>query len=372
MAHKYKRPKSPFWWIKTRDSKADSPTHGKTIRFSTGLRHGHGEDTRKADQLRAEYTLAETQTHTDSHSHPWSAWVKPYLVVHAKCALTLERYDLAWRNVSMFLAERHLASPRQLTRQHCLDYLEWRSCPNPGKGKSAVCHNTALEEIHVTSMIMREAVRRGFAASNPAADLGVGRRPVRVKPEYTDAHLALIRAAVEAEPASPRREFLSNSFEIARYQGCRLHETHINPMTDVDIAPDGRSGLIRFVIKGGRDHTAPLHPALLPLFQRLRREGRSETYSPPRNPSGTWFDFFHRADLLAQLPPGACFHSLRVTAVTRLARSGVSETKAMKFIGHATSLVHRSYQRLRTDDLRDCLDALGDTHPTPGTPALPS
>ena len=62
-----------------------------------------------------------------------------------------------------------------------------------------------------------------------------------------------------------------------------------------------------------------------------------------------------------RIPPAAWHRTRqpRVTVVTRLARSGkVSEQQAMRFIGHANEPIHRIYQRLRTSDLKACLDAV--------------
>lgn len=47
-----------------------------------------------------------------------------------------------------------------------------------------------------------------------------------------------------------------------------------------------------------------------------------------------------------------------MTVITRLARSGVPEAKAMKFVGHASTEIHRIYQRLSVDDLACCHDPL--------------
>ena len=367
MASLYKRPRSPFWWIKCRDTKAHSTTVGKVIYLSTGFRVGVGPDTRSARQMAAELTLAESKFTTTSPLEPWVNWVPDYLNVYCKSPATLERYTTIWKNLSLFLAEKEIITPRQLTRARCLEYFPWRLKPDKSTGKYRAVHNTAHLEIKILSLIMSEAVRRNFAPFNPVRDLGVKRQRGREKPEFTDEHLAFLTAAIQKEP-EPLRSFLNNSFLIARYQGCRMKETHVDPRHDVDITEDGASGLIRFRIKGGREHTAPLHPRLIPLFLELRKLGATETYVLPPNPSRKWFDFMKRIGM-RKLLPGACFHSLRVTAVTRLARSKtIPESKAMRFIGHASTTVHRQYQRLRTEDLGDCLSALDSVTDKPTAP----
>jgi hypothetical protein len=41
-----------------------------------------------------------------------------------------------------------------------------------------------------------------------------------------------------------------------------------------------------------------------------------------------------------------------------MARQHVPENLAKQFIGHASTTVHRGYQRLKPEDLSDCTDAL--------------
>jgi integrase len=110
--------------------------------------------------------------------------------------------------------------------------------------------------------------------------------------------------------------------------------------------------------KGHRLHTIFLHPKLVRRFRRMIAEGRTETYEPPASPAKEWFLFLTRAGIKKKYP-GACFHSLRVTAATTLARKGISEKKAMDYIGHASTTIHRSYVRLKPEDLSVCADALG-------------
>jgi integrase len=372
MASLFKRPGSPYWWIKCRDCQPESPTLGQVIRYSTGYKIGVGSDTRAAKQLQAEKTLAESRFSVCSPKEAWGVWVSDYLTVYCKPA-TLVRYRTIWRNLSDFLAEKEIHLPRQLTRARCLEYIEWRSHPDPKNGRYRAVHNTARLELKILSLIMREAVRRDFAPFNPVTALGIKHHRPKEKPEFTDVDLDMIWQAILKEPKESQT-FFRNSFLIARYQGCRLKETHLNPMTDVDINEDGTAGIIRFRIKGDREHTTALHPELIPLFQELKKARAKETYAEPSGStrsSRKWFDFLKRHGIKKKIP-GACFHSLRVSAVTRLARSRtIPESTAMRFIGHASTTVHRTYQRLRIEDLSGCLKALSpsaDKYPTPETP----
>jgi integrase len=358
MASIYKRKGSPFWWIKFRD-----PKTSQVRRESTGFKAGVLPDTRRAKELAAERSLGEARTTTGGAEESWKNWIPSYLASrYVNSPKTHYRYSNIWRNVVMFLDERGITSPRHLTRAHCFDYLPWRIRPAKSEGRFRASHNTAMLELKILGMLMDEAIRRGYAQTNPCAKLGIKRSPGREKPELTDEDIEFIRSNLDSED-EPNRTFLKNSFEIARYQGCRLGETFLNPCSDVEIFEEERGGKmvkvgrIHFHRKGGKFDTVPLHPALVPLFESLQASGAQSTYDQPPNPSRKWTDFLIRIGMKKR-KPAACFHSLRVTAATRMARANVSEAKAMKYLSHASTVVHRTYQRLRSGDLDDCFTAL--------------
>lgn len=350
MASIYERAGSPFWWIKFRD-----PVTFKVKQTSTKFRVGIGPDTRNARELESEYTFRERKILTSSGREAWAIWVPEFLHLrYINSPQSKLRYETAWRTLKMFLAETDITLPRQLKREHCMEYFTWRSKPKKSAGKYAATHNTALLEIKLLALIMDEAVARHIAPFNPCHRLRIKRTKCRLKPEYSAEVLLTIEQAVEKEP-EPRRTFLRNSFLIARYHGCRLQETQLNPMRDVSLSD--RGGTITFHTKGGKIHTVNLHPKLEPLFRDLIAKRATQTYEPPKSPSKTWFNFLTRHKIKAQTP-NACFHSLRVTAATRLARKGVSEKKAMSYIGHASATIHRTYVHFRSEDLADCTAAL--------------
>lgn len=349
MASLYQRPASPYWWISYRD-----PNSGRITRKSTRFKVGLGMHTRRARQICAERTLAEASFRTSKNSEQWDQWVPTYLEARYFNAHSLQRMRITWNNLSLFLAEKALSEPRFITREHCFAYVAWRQSPDKSNGKFRACHNTAITEVKGLAMIMSEALRRGYIMSNPCSDLHLRMRERTIKPELTDADIDFIRGCIEREP-EPRRTFFKNSFEIARYQGCRISETKLNPMIDVDIVPSG-DNRIRFRTKTGKVIDVPLHPKLIPFFTDLKARGQTQTY-PLGFASSHWHNFLKRTGLPNRMPH-VCFHSLRVTVATRLARANVPESKAMKFLGHASTTVHRLYQRLRTEDLDDAVKAL--------------
>lgn len=348
MASLFQRDRSPFWWIKFRDA------DGRTKRQSTRFKIGVGPETRRAEQLRAEKTLAESKLTAGSESERWENWVPNYLNLrYADAPASRLRTAIAWRTMRMFLEEQECDFPRQLTRSHCVEYMTWRQKPNKQRGKYRAGHNTAHLEIKVLGIVMGEAVLRNYAPFNPCRDLKIKRIRGKEKPELNEQIMEMISTGIANEPKR-LQIFFRNSFDIARFHGCRLSETYLNPMTDVDM---GESNRIRFKAKGGKTHTVLLHPALVPLLTKLQADRMTETYPMPKSPAKEWHKFLKRIGVKAILP-NACFHSLRVTVASTLARKGVSEKKAMAYVGHASTTVHRSYVRLRPEDLTECSDAI--------------
>ena len=353
MASLYKQKKSPFWWIKFRNPKTN-----KIVRESTGYRIGVGAATRSARELEAQKTIGERAIATNTKGEAWDVWVPAFLTRYEKNISNKSRYHSGWRTIKLFLDDQKVTLPRQLTRNHCLSYPEWRQHPDHRKGKYKAGRNTALLELKMLGVIMREAVIQGFVQGNPCYKLGLKKEARRLYPELTDEQLTQIQDGIMREPEPMRTCFL-NSFLIARWHGVRLNETWLNPMEDVEIHtnPDGsKVGLIRFKQKGNRHSTKPLHPELIPLFEDLRARGCTETY-PKLNWGNKWFYFLKRVGIKDQ-NPNACFHSLRVTVASRLARHNVPMRKAMEYLTHASSTVHAAYVRWRPEDVAECHNAV--------------
>jgi len=370
MAFIYKRKRSPFFWIRFRD-----PNTGEMIAQSTGFKVGNAHDKRCAQELEAEKTLLERATGRPAKSEIWAHWVRPFLATHySQSQESLARYLTAWRSLEMYFKEMKIPCPRNLTREHCLHYFEWRKTPDLKNAKYRAGHNTTLLDMKTLALVMKEAMRRGYAKENPARELGIKRAPRKIRPEYPDEIYDLILREIEKETDDNRRTFLRNSFLIARWHGVRLNETWLNPQTQVWQQPfqvkRGKKTVreMRWVIlfkqKGDKRLPKLLHPELVPLFAELKQSGARATYEKPdaapshcSRASRIWHDFLKRIGVKDKLP-GACFHSLRISAASRLARAGVSQPKAMEYLSHASSTVHEAYIRWRPEDVAECHDAL--------------
>lgn len=291
----------------------------------------------------------------------WGAWVVPYLKDrYRKQEKTLKRYIGAWDWILTYLEEREIVHPEALKYDHVVNFVSWRSKQRRNCGKY-VSKNTALCDVKVLGIVMREAVRRGFANSNPCLQLGIQRDPSAEKSEFSNEEITLTRNFLaEKEADLPLQDrWMTIAFEIALHHGCRLSETQI-PMHFIDLV----RGTLKLTAKGrngvAKIYSNRIHPGLLPLLTQLKATGTSVTCKhPPLNSKHFWHFFKVEHPELAHLT----FHGTRVTVITRLARAGVPIQQAMAYVGHSSQTVHRIYQKLKAEDLSLCTQALSYSAP---------
>lgn len=345
MASKFQRERSPYWWIKTKIG----AENGKYRRYATRFRIGNSVDTRAANELVHTLCAQEYATTGAREEERWEAWLNGFLEVrYRRYKQSLLRYQIAWNNISMFLKEHEIETPRQLTRTHCFNYLEWRGKPNKKDGKYKAGHNTALLELKFLGLVMKEAVHRNFAPANPCRELGISRDPVRKPSDLTEKDLGEIEKAIASEPED-KQAFLLPSYTIAKYHGVRLTETHLNPMEDVDL----QAMEITFHQKGGRERVKPLHPALVEMFKELQAKKAKETFPMPKSFAKEWHNFFLRHKLPSK-PDKPCFHSLRVMVQNKLRRAGINDEIRKRYLSHESKGVHEGYSRIQVDEMRVC------------------
>ena len=339
-----RRKKSPRWtlrfWSAERQRFVD-----KTSPFRVDEPQGF----RKALALARKLSEEAQPGRTSGEDESWDRWVEKFVDdrYRGSCR-TLTRYLGAWEQWRTFLELKRIGIPRALGYQEVLGFVEWRSAQVKKSSGKRVSRNTALCDVRVMAVIMREAVRRGFADYNHCEKLGIRKDPPKQKPEMTDAEIALIRAALDSRP-----EWMRISFEIALHQGCRLSETSL-PLSQVDLTRE----TITFFAKGRGNglknvFTTQLHPRLRALFARLAMDGRERSCILPVMAAKEWHSFFREIRL-----PHLCFHSTRVTVITRMAREGVPIAQAMRYVGHASEAIHRIYQRLAAPDCGPAIKAI--------------
>lgn len=282
--------------------------------------------------------MAERTTGPDNYG-VWDTWVERFLRQrYHNRERTLNRYIGSWRNIRAYLNFANIDVPRQLTRQHVRDFVDWRQDSQPDAGCYKASKNTALHECKLLGLIMHEAIQSGYATINPCRGLGIHKDSAPLKPRITDDEHAKIMKALEDEP-----EWMRISYIIAWEQGCRFSETCL-PLSDVDLD----RGVIYFRVKGhkGERTMFPLSPRLVTMFQQMKADGRKRTFDMPTGiwPSKAFWSFFRKIGL-----SHICFHSTRVSFVTRCQERGISRENCMRLVGHASETVHAVYGRLSAD-----------------------
>lgn len=346
MASLYKRRDSPYWWLKRKDG-------ARVVCESTGLRWRIPAETRSAWERRAAAEVEERRA--GSFRGDWS-WVDGWLSLrYGTRPASLRLRFRQWRPLIAYMKDIGVHSPAALTREHCLGYFAWR-IPKRGQLRGASTR-TALNDLGLLRLLMSEAVTRGLVGANPVERLGVPRPAPREKPALTAVQVQQVRDELvngHRPNSGPWPVWMRHCWEVAVAQGCRIRETGV-PLDCVDET----RGTITFpATKGDRPFTTALNPDLLPLVRERRAAGASRLCDLPPNPSYWFGDLFRKLGM-----SGVSFHCTRVTVVSRLARAGVSQSQAMRFVGHASATVHRLYQRLGVEDLGACLTALRGSPP---------
>ena len=182
MSSLYRRKGSPYWWANIVDL-----VSGKRVNVSTKIKAGTSADFRKALAFLDSKDRAVEGIQTDESR--WDSWVPLFIQTrYATSPRSMERIQISWRNIRLFLAENHITHPVQITRNHCLSFLQWRKKAGMFKGTKGrkVSHNTALYDLKVLRMFLNEALDRRMIALNPAARLMIKKEPPAEKDEATD------------------------------------------------------------------------------------------------------------------------------------------------------------------------------------------
>ncbi|HWB58861.1 MAG TPA: hypothetical protein VG733_05185 [Chthoniobacteraceae bacterium] len=340
MASVYIREKSRFYWLKFRD-----PATFKITRRATSIDHTLPGAARKSRALAAEYTRKEMSAPGRHHAHEnFEHWAEAYLRSRCKNPHTLVNTLKGLRDAFAFFREHGVASPRQLTFEVAAGYMAWRLS---GKDLPAISHNTARVRFMVIRVLMRHAKLLGYCEVNCTRDIEIPGLPPKEKQEITAEDQAIIESVLQK-----KRQWMREQWLVLMRQGCRVAET-IVPMNRID----ERAMIITLKLKGGKLHTAALHPDLLPLVKLARKENRPTLIVGPPNWSPIWCQFFQSLDMRYSI------HCTRVTVITRLLREGHSPALVCAFIGHSEE-VNVIYRRLKPPDSRSLLATLAGA-PTP-------
>ncbi|MCE0498563.1 MAG: hypothetical protein LV481_11515 [Methylacidiphilales bacterium] len=334
MASIFTRKRSPYYWIKTRD------VLGNWRNSSTGIRIDEPGGRRRALAKAHTESAAEPDLRAGRTGQALSAWVPQFLKnrYEARQPKAYQRYTDAWAALAIFLDEKRIATASQVTRHLAKQYPYWRVEKHQGLKK--VKWNTALFEIKLLGLVMQEALERNQITGNPCFKLGFKREATKETHAITVEHQALIERKLK-ELNAP--EWMHVSWAIAIRQGCRIGATSV-PMERIDLK--SKPPVITFFSKG-KFNTAPLHPELLPMMRRFKKEKRAVTCTLPKCPGRVWQNWLWRKLKLTQYS----FHCTRRTVVTRLSADNWQQPMVKDYVGHASTTVNDVYRRLKPRDL---------------------
>lgn len=340
---------SRFWHMKFKDAE------GIWRLRSTALLRTDARQTAGARVMEAELNAAQINQALDKRAAE-SGWgfVEEYLPTCSANPNTRNTYRNRWNWISLYLAEHKLRTPQEIEYKHSSEYIKWRTEWKKRTGK-IVCRNTAIYDVNFFSQLMEEAARRKLCAGNPLVKLKLIKDDPDEKPEIADAEFQIILPALEKLPRE--KQWMKYSFLIAMHTGCRLGDTRMEKM----LWDFGRNVLTFLAPKGGkkRNFSIPMPAALRPLLLEIYKNKLQPQLKFPFQPSRKWQHFLQTLGL-----DHLCFHCLRVTFITRLARHGVPLAHAMRLVNHASTTIHRIYQRLGVDDVREVPELFSGTAPS--------
>jgi hypothetical protein len=343
----YMQEKSPFIWLKWRDPITGNPRYENTKRRPK--ESGTERYVKKRIHFHEGRLIDSDQV--VSGGEAWHLWLPQWLKLrYQRNRHTQRKYMGKWKIFSIFLAQNKIPAPRCFVREHVFQYLDWRMSIKKQKSGRTPKLNTALADIRFIGMVLREAKERGYCDSDVTRKHGIMREDAEEKPEYTDDEIVAIRKGL-----IKKSEWMSIAFEIALQTGCRHKDTRIR-RKNVNF----ETGEIFFPEPKGGKKKAFVHVAsdsVLQYLKRIFKDGGEITWNLPNKElamTGIIWTKFFREIKLSHL----CFHSTRVTYISRGERAGVPESVMCKQVNHASVLVHRIYSRRPSSERRAFANAV--------------
>jgi integrase len=309
--------------------------------MNSGFRKDDGNDRRQAKRLVAQRSLEElTARPMKAGVAEFDQWVASWIQQRwgHKKTRTLTQYQGYFMRWRQYLAKIGVSSPAAVTREHMLNYTDYRLKQGAGR-------NTSIYELKFFAQVLDEAVRRDYARTNVARKLGLQQTAHEHKVPWTDEELQKVGAALSQ---AGQFGWMHVTFLMGFYQASRLRQCAV-ALRLVDL----NRKLINYSdegVKGGKGFSQPIDPDFLPMLRAIKEkrmsEGADTLCTLPRMPSIEWRRFLDTLNL-----PHLSHHGLRATWITRAAIAGVPEVQTRRFVNHASSQVHQIYQRITATDI---------------------
>lgn len=341
MASTYTRAGSPYIWLRFKDEE------GKWIGRPTSYRADNIGDRRQAKLVARDLSLKERESRPVSGAEYFDEWVPQWMADRYGKSQTAIVYKRHWRQLCTFLAEKKLTAPRQFQYRHVAAYMTWRTTPKKRGAtgrKTATSRNTAIHELKFMGLVMKEAVRREFCASNPCLRMDLRRDAAAEKTPWTDEEIAMV-----AKRIAPLCHWIRCTFYLGLYQAARLRQ--IPRISSMDFT---RNVITYDVTKGDKPFSHPMDERGRVILRALVDERLNEDPNAvflcqiPAAPSVEWRDLLDGLGLTH-----LSHHGLRVTWITRAAKARVHVSQAKRFVNHGSTAVHEIYQKLSVSDIED-------------------
>jgi hypothetical protein len=338
----YTRRDSPFVWIQYGTCAADKRC------IKTAIRKDDRERKRKvASELnRIERQLLPLVSDDRPANGDGWKWVDAFLATrYAARPGSFDAYRRQWHWLRLFLRENEIASPAMVTRELLFEYPAWRKLARSVKREPRLA--TAILGLKLMGIVLDEALNRGLIANNPARKLNIHAEETALRPEITDEMFAVIWRELQTQPDWMRKSFFLAINTGLRFATTRLHRSQIRKASDDMLIEKPKGGR-------KREFAIPIYDSIREMIDGFMRSRDEYIWTAPERGEGSltglaWSKFFRQS---AAYVPALCFHSTRVTFITRGMRAGIPEPVMMKMVNHASKDVSRIYQRWTSADVR--------------------
>ena len=327
--------RSPFWYVQFKDKR------GKWVSKATKYRRDNERHTKEARMRCLENAKEEKQARKAARAatpdERWENWVPQFFKRHCSSLTnTKESYEVSWTWLASYFMREGIWTPNEVTYGVVVGFIDWRM------EKCGVKKSTALKDRKVLRVVMQEAVKRGFAAKNPCLKMGIKQDEVKPAPEFTPEQIQRVYAKL------PKKEedWRYVSFRIGLETGTRLAATQI----DFDNIDFERKTIHFPKPKGGYGEafTCPLPDSLIPMLLKIKATGAKYTCVLPSNAS----QMINSKIIKKAATKKHSFKCTRVSFITACHRAGIPLAVCMRLVNHASELVHKIYNRLDVDDVK--------------------
>lgn len=269
-------------------------------------------------------------------------------------------------------------------RRHVASFLDPKKTDKKGRKRSSATLRTYQTRL---ASFFGWAVEQGYIKQDPTRKIEKPKLRQKEKPVVLDDELQRLLRAIEADSVLKAEgivdgedvkhaglhdgaiTWLSDVVRFARHTGLRLGEVVNTRWSWVRLNVSKPYLIVRseegeFVTKSGHERRVPLRGEALEVLRRLNEERTSESdgfvftgLDRGEKLNATYVSKrFKKYATLAKLSKNITFHSLRHTAITEWANSGIPITTVQRIAGHADVKTTMGYVHVSHDEIDRALD----------------